>query len=323
VGIGLPDRKILWARAGNRCAFPDCRQELIRLGVSTSTVVGEEAHIVAKEPEGPRGESALTEAERNSYCNLILLCPTHHTIVDKSEADFSVKELLQIKSAHETWVAAQLGVAAPTTNELRYAELIQGWQDRTIDSEWWQPLLSGCFDARITLWSSDLRAAEASYEWIVTRRMPGVLVETELEFKRFKLVFCKLLDVLNRILDPIDGDDGRLHHRPYYKFSHDELIFKEWDWVGRVPPDLALELVRCANSLIEAVIVEFEGLFRSVEGVVILRVSDFFSANLYRPEYRSTDRRFLELRSFLDDRTSRDNHIGTGRHESGERILGL
>jgi hypothetical protein len=52
MGIGLPDRKILWGRAGNRCAFPDCRQELICLGASASTVVGEEAHIVAREVDG-------------------------------------------------------------------------------------------------------------------------------------------------------------------------------------------------------------------------------------------------------------------------------
>jgi hypothetical protein len=324
MGIGLPDRKILWGCAGNRCAFPDCRQELIRKGASASTVVGEEAHIVAREVDGPRGTGSIPELERDSYYNLILLCPTHHTIVDKSEADFTVDALLQMKSAHETWVATQLGVAGPTANEIRYAELIQGWQERTIDSEWWRRLLPGCFEARNTVHSSDLRAAVETYEWIVARRLPGELKVFETEFKRFEAVLLSLLAVLNRILDGADREsEALLWHPPSYKGSDDEAAFETWDWVGKVTPDLALELTRCANAICDAVISEFEGLFRSVEGVVTLRVWDVMGVTLYRPEYRGSDDRFLDLESFLDQRSTRDYQIGSGQHVRGKQQIGL
>ena len=49
----LNDVRILWARSGNRCAFPDCNIEMAPAGLKTS--LGEIAHIVAKRDDGPRG----------------------------------------------------------------------------------------------------------------------------------------------------------------------------------------------------------------------------------------------------------------------------
>jgi hypothetical protein len=265
----------------------------------------------------------MPEPERDRYYNLILLCPTHHTIVDKSETDFTIDALLQMKSSHETWVATQLGVAGPTANEIRYAELIQGWQERTIDSEWWRRLLSDCFVGRNTVRRSDLKAAKESYEWIFARRLPGGLTAFEAEYKRFEIVLGTLITVLDLTLETIDrGDPELLAHPPDYKlvpFASRREAEVEWDWVGNVIPDLAFEITRCANAVCEAVVTDFEPLFRSAEGVVLLVVG----ADLYRPEYRCTDQRFEDLSSFLDQRESRDHNIGRGRHESGERKIGV
>ena len=56
-----------------RCAFPDCRQELIAEMTAAEGVflVGQEAHIVGQSADGPRGESDLIE--RDTYENLVLL----------------------------------------------------------------------------------------------------------------------------------------------------------------------------------------------------------------------------------------------------------
>lgn len=60
----------------------------------TPIVVGHEAHIVAEEDDGPRGDPSMPVSERNAYPNLILLCPTHHTLIDKDNGiHFSVDEL--------------------------------------------------------------------------------------------------------------------------------------------------------------------------------------------------------------------------------------
>ena len=104
--ISDADRKILWGRSGNRCAFPGCVQELATRVESSSNskavVLGEEAHIVAKEDGGPRSNPGMPLRQRDAYQNLILLCPTHHTLVDKDHgAPFSVDDLHAMKAAHE------------------------------------------------------------------------------------------------------------------------------------------------------------------------------------------------------------------------------
>lgn len=70
--------------------------------------LGEIAHIVAKSTNGPRGDSSLNTQERDSYSNLVLLCPNHHTEVDRQEALWPVEKLHEIKALHEQWVQEQI-----------------------------------------------------------------------------------------------------------------------------------------------------------------------------------------------------------------------
>jgi hypothetical protein len=106
--------KLLWGRAANRCAI--CRVELTQdvKAHDAAFVLGEQAHIVGEKEGAPRGKSALTEEDRNSYHNIILLCPTHHTEIDKNEADWPVEKLHLTKSKHELWVRETLGDATDT-----------------------------------------------------------------------------------------------------------------------------------------------------------------------------------------------------------------
>jgi hypothetical protein len=106
--ISSRDMKILWGRSGGICAFPGCGLELTPdpAGSGTPAVIGEMAHIVDKDRNGPRGNSPLTEAQRNSYANLILVCPTHHALIDDKDqaAHYPVELLHEWKSQHEDWV---------------------------------------------------------------------------------------------------------------------------------------------------------------------------------------------------------------------------
>lgn len=106
--IKSKDIKILWGRSGNRCAI--CRVQLTQdaAAVSAAFTLGEQAHIVGEKDDAPRGEGPLTAEERDSYHNLILLCPNHHTEIDKNEADWPVERLYLIKSTHELWVTETL-----------------------------------------------------------------------------------------------------------------------------------------------------------------------------------------------------------------------
>jgi hypothetical protein len=117
--INVVDRKLLWGRSGNECALKGCRQTLTMAPADASAVsassapvvIGQEAHIVAEDDDGPRGEPAMPVSERNVYANLILLCPTHHILIDKEGGiHFSVRQLHQMKADHEASVAYRLGM---------------------------------------------------------------------------------------------------------------------------------------------------------------------------------------------------------------------
>jgi len=71
------------------------------------TVVGEMAHVIArKSVKLRRGKAAAGD---DSYANLVLLCPTHHTYVDKAPVGtFPEAMLHKWKSDHETSVSKSL-----------------------------------------------------------------------------------------------------------------------------------------------------------------------------------------------------------------------
>jgi hypothetical protein len=99
-------RKLLWGKAGNRCSI--CNHLLSEPGdVETSEApIGEEAHIISSKPRGPR-YAPLPGEKRDSYDNLILVCPNHHRVIDDKDqaAGWSVERLQVVKTQHEAKVA--------------------------------------------------------------------------------------------------------------------------------------------------------------------------------------------------------------------------
>lgn len=92
--------KRLFAHSGNKCAFPECKTDLVEAN-GNGTVLGEICHIKARSPKGPRFDNGQTEQERNAYDNLILLCANHHKLVDDNANIFSVSVLSEMKKSHE------------------------------------------------------------------------------------------------------------------------------------------------------------------------------------------------------------------------------
>ncbi|MBX3745844.1 MAG: hypothetical protein KF833_11105 [Verrucomicrobiae bacterium] len=102
------DIKLLWGRAANLCSI--CRVELSQTQspASGAFVIGEQAHIVGEKQDAPRGKSPLSAEERDGYHNRILLCPNHHTEIDKNQVEWPVERLHIRKSEHELWVRETL-----------------------------------------------------------------------------------------------------------------------------------------------------------------------------------------------------------------------
>jgi hypothetical protein len=106
------DVKILWGLAAARCAFPGCREALVleRTAADPAATIGEMAHIVAHSPAvvAPRADATFDAALRDAYENLVLLCDTHHSQVDKQPNTYTVDDLRRWKREHERWVADRL-----------------------------------------------------------------------------------------------------------------------------------------------------------------------------------------------------------------------
>jgi hypothetical protein len=123
----IKDIKLLWGRSGNRCAI--CKIELSPDG--SFETIGEIAHIVSRTIEGPIGDDTLDLSKRDDYSNLILLCPNHHSEIDKLADVWPSSKLHQIKEEHEKWVSEQLehGVLSyiPVDNSQFIEQIYDSW----------------------------------------------------------------------------------------------------------------------------------------------------------------------------------------------------
>lgn len=101
-------RKLLWGRSGNRCVI--CKRELVVAGTpfDDPSIVGEECHIVSSQVNGPRYDPSFPKEQIDSYENLLLLCRTHHKMIDDQCETFSADILRQMKANHEKWVSERL-----------------------------------------------------------------------------------------------------------------------------------------------------------------------------------------------------------------------
>ncbi|PJW18888.1 SAVED domain-containing protein [Geobacillus sp. WSUCF-018B] len=100
----------LWVNSGGMCAI--CKRKLILDDVGKKINIGERAHIIAKGKRGPRREHmeeyGLTEDRLDTPENLILLCETHHKIIDQNPEQYPPHELFRIKKEHEQFVQKRL-----------------------------------------------------------------------------------------------------------------------------------------------------------------------------------------------------------------------
>lgn len=70
-GPGITDIKLLFARSGNRCAFPKCRAPI----AINDTLTGEVCHINGARPGSARYDLGQSDVERHAYANLVLIVP--------------------------------------------------------------------------------------------------------------------------------------------------------------------------------------------------------------------------------------------------------
>lgn len=104
-GQSASEIKRLFAASGGRCAFADCPTNLV---TESGALLAEIAHITASSPGGPRFDPVQPEKQRHGFENLILLCPTHHALIDSDPRRYDARTLREMKALHEREIRRRL-----------------------------------------------------------------------------------------------------------------------------------------------------------------------------------------------------------------------
>ena len=100
--ISSKTKRLLWMRSGGYCQNPACHRDIIvSFQDGSLSSIDELAHVIGQSVQGPRGASDKSAADRDEYDNVIILCPTCHTIVDKNPLQYPIEILLEWKQQHD------------------------------------------------------------------------------------------------------------------------------------------------------------------------------------------------------------------------------
>lgn len=110
----------LWVKSAGHCQFEGCNEALFIDGVTLQELnKANVAHIAASSTDGPRGNNQSTELS-NKFENLMLLCPTHHKLVDDMPDEFTAEILQKMKLEQESKIEDLLAtVNYPKTEIIR------------------------------------------------------------------------------------------------------------------------------------------------------------------------------------------------------------
>jgi len=335
MSISLKTHKMLWGRSGNRCAYPTCRRTLVEDETETddASIVGDEAHIVAREPDGPRGDSSLTPEERDKYDNLILMCKIHHKQIDDQPEKYTVELLHQIKQEHLDWVDKNLTPDADKQKDDEiYASYVDHWSILA-DIENWKNWTSEIFSAgQPSISVAQFNKLRELNQYILSRVWPGRYEKIEFAYKNFRLVLNDFINVFNKYKQKIGPDDDPVYWtEKIYKRLNTwdpiayERLSKKFDFHVDLVQDLGCELTRAANYLCDQIRLYISRSYRINEGVLLIESGPDLSMSwtTVRLEYATKDEKIIlypGLKKFMETRQERGYCFGSGVSED---YLGL
>jgi len=269
MAIPQKDLKLLWGRTGNRCAICQHRLSEDKNSVNESFLLGEQAHIVSEELEGPRGKSPLSAEERNSYPNLILLCPICHTKIDKNIDDFPTERVHMLKSRHELWVEQTLSTVFDSKETIQrtiYGDLIDKAVDYCRLRDW--PLWTSSATNVIPAWHDNLPLKVFAFRTAIIRAVwPGTILELERAIQTLSIV---LNEASNTFLKhSINHGDSHLADQFYHRVTdptEQQAQVQEFNAWCLDCHELIFEATKAANWFAEVVRREINPMFFALEG---------------------------------------------------------
>ncbi|SDP17247.1 hypothetical protein SAMN04487788_2354 [Microbacterium testaceum StLB037] len=290
VNATVETRKVLWSSAANRCAYPPCEQRLVAdlrnpedASATIGRVIGEEAHIRSSKPSGPRHDPKYTRS-LDAYDNLILLCPTHHTAIDKDNGSaWSVEDLLQLKADHERRVDALLNppVASGRVEKEAVLTRVARWEE-SLNVDAWDELTRRLNSTVPFVSHKHAMMLSETATWVAGITWPS-------KYPRLSAAFSThgaLLHVLVQHIDTSflfkeDRYEVRRRHKETWFVGRDsekqyDIALSEYLLNSEIVAVLITELTRTVNLVITAVNDEVDPLYRFEEGAVRMTSGDVF-----------------------------------------------
>jgi hypothetical protein len=286
------------------------------------SLVGEAAHMIAEQDDGPRGDPTLPVDRRNKYANLILLCNVHHKQVDDQASFFTVDKLKAIKDEHERWVRQSLSGydQAKQADDERWASYIEEWATRA-NLDGWQEETCSLLQAEPYVSKEFFAGINSLREWLLSRVWPPRYPALRAALLSFRSVAEDFSNVFRRH-SKRHGDGDDLWTEKFYRIDEwnpelYDLLLKRFNYHVDLVHDLTYELTRAANYVCDQTRECLDRTFRIEPGVLLVRrgMDTSMMEYTYRSEYRGDERTehpYPGLNEFLHVRASRDVNQGTG-----------
>lgn len=111
--IPIATRLRLFAAASGHCQKPDCLDALFPAEMGGDKHIAEMAHVIPHGDAGSRhNDRPADDFDTNTFENLIFLCPTSHTKIDKDPEAYLRNVLLDWKANHLARLAQKQGIKA-------------------------------------------------------------------------------------------------------------------------------------------------------------------------------------------------------------------
>lgn len=290
MSISVVDRKLLWGRSANRCSWSGCDVRLTVNARSRETqvlshhgvVLGEEAHIRSRKVDGPRHEPQYPKEDLDTYANLILLCPTHHTQIDSDGGiHWATPSVAAMKLEHEN--AVDRALSAP---ELRQRELDEHlaarlevwWTILHLDS--WEAISYGLNQPAPVLEDLDWRRLFDSGRWLQSLDWPAQYPLIARAFENHRRALWLLTICLTERMTNFDGSIHEVdapHRRIGWNPELYNTLLAQRSVSCHAIWLLVIELTRSINLVISSVRTEFDALYRFADGVALMGSGDAFT----------------------------------------------
>lgn len=112
--ISPPTAWKVWTDAGGCCMFEGCGKNMSSIPLYTrSAKIGYLAHIIASDPNGPRGTLADSHRLSDDPDNIMLMCDAHHRLIDSfAPNEYPAARLYAMRQAHLNLVRSYMGSLA-------------------------------------------------------------------------------------------------------------------------------------------------------------------------------------------------------------------